>query len=121
MKIKKQSSSFVMNRSLKIRTVYRKKYPHGIYHYIINLCTEPKSKYNKYLDYILNSEDLIAFCEKSLKDCYKLKYRKDLYFDEVLTKILLTNEGDIMILKMCFPQFIYSIKKIELQSNDSST
>lgn len=113
-----------MNRNRKIRTVYRKRYPHGKYRYIINLYTESKSRYKQILNYVPNDEntDLIAFCKKSLKDHYKLKYRKNnIYYsdDRVLSEIFLVNEGDIMMLKMCFPQFIYSIKKIELQNQSS--
>ena len=109
-----------MNRNLKIRTVQRKKYPHGRYRYIINLCSEPKAKYSNLLNYIPTNEskELIAFCEKSLKDHHRLKYYKNnTYYDKslVLSEILLVNEGDIMILKMVFPQFIYAIKKIILQ------
>lgn len=119
MKTKKPSfSSAKMNRSHKIRTVYRKKYPHGRYRYIISLCTEPRTKYSNFLNFIPSSqnEDLIIFCNRSLKGYFKLKYRHTLYVQEkVLTEIFLVGEGDIMMLKMCFPQFIYSIKKIVLR------
>jgi len=109
-----------MNRNLKLRTVHRKKYPHGKYRYIINLCLEPKSRYGNYLSHVPNNEneDLIAFCKRSLKGHHKLKYYKNnTYYDKslVLSEIFLEDEGDIMLLKMCFPQFIYNIKKIELQ------
>lgn len=105
-------------KARKIRTLKRDKLPYGRYQYKIDLF-QSKS-WLRHLHKYKNSEwfsEVEEFLSDSITNPYKIQYYKSKRMDhnlEIPLSIFLSNEDDLLKLKLSYPEIMYRIYKIEV-------